>query len=116
KDIFVIGDNAETPYSGMAQTAIYDADFVVHNLRFEYEGRPKLAYRPKEPVYITPVGEGWASVLWGDFHFNGRLGWWLRNIADFKAFWDIEPLTDAAEQWATTYEEEHLCPVCGNPS
>ena len=28
KDIFVIGDNAETMYSGMAQTAVYDGEFV----------------------------------------------------------------------------------------
>lgn len=116
KDIFVIGDNAETQYSGMAQTAIYDAEFIAHNFRFEYEGRPKLAYRPKEPVYISPAGEGWASVLWGDLHINGRLGWWLRNIADIKAFWDVEPLNEAIEQWTTAFDEQDLCPVCGNPT
>ncbi len=114
KDVFVIGDNAETPYSGMAQTAVYDADFVVHNLRFECEGRPKLAYRPKEPVYITPVGEGWASVLWGDVHLHGRIGWWLRHAADVKGFWDMQSLPEAAEQWATVFERQDLCPVCGH--
>lgn len=112
KDIFVIGDNAETPYSGMAQTALYDADFVVHNLRFENEGRPKLAYRTKEPVYVTPVGEGWASVLWGDVHLHGKLGWLLRNVADLKAFLDFEPLPEATEQWATIFQHENLCPIC----
>ena len=112
KDIFVIGDNAETPYSGMAQTAIYDADFVVHNLRFENENRPKLAYRPKEPVYVTPVGPKWASMMWGDVHLHGRLGWAFRHIADLKAFSDIEPLPEAAEQWATVFDHENLCPIC----
>ncbi len=112
KDIFIIGDNAETPYSGMAQTAIYDADFVVHNLRFEQEGRPKLAYRPKEPVYITPVGNKWASVLWGDVHLHGRIGWLLRNAADLKAFLDLESLPKATEQWATVLDHEDLCPIC----
>lgn len=115
KDVFVIGDNAETPYSGMAQTALYDADFVVHNLRFENEGRPKLAYRPKEPVYITPVGEGWASVLWGDVHVHGKLGWLLRNAADVKAFLDFEPLSQATGQWATVFQHENLCPICDQP-
>ena len=112
KDIFVIGDNAETPYSGMAQTAVYDADFVVHNLRFEHEGRPKLAYRPKEPVYITPVGHKWASVLWGDVHLHGKLGWLLRNAADLKAFFDIESLPKATEQWARVRDHDNLCPIC----
>jgi NADH dehydrogenase len=113
KDIFVIGDNAETPYSGMAQTAIYDADFVVHNLRFEQEDRPKLAYRPKEPIYITPVGHKWASVLWGDVHLHGKVGWLLRNAADLEAFLELEPPIEAAEQWATVLDRENLCPICG---
>lgn len=113
KDIFVIGDNAETPYSGMAQTALYDADFVVHNLRFEQEGRPKLAYRPKEPVYVTPVGQGWASVVWHKVHMHGKLGWWLRNAADLKAFLELETWPDAAEQWATEFDHENTCPICG---
>ncbi len=112
KDIFVIGDNAETPYSGMAQTAIYDADFVVNNVRFEHEGRPKLAYRPKEPAYVTPVGEGWASAIIRKWRFHGRVGWALRNAADLKAFWDIQPLPEAAIQWTATFDEEHLCPIC----
>lgn len=112
KDIFVIGDNAETMYSGMAQTALYDADFVVNNIRFEHENRPKLAYRPKEPIYITPAGEGWASVVWGDLHLTGRLGWALRNVADLKAFWDIQPLPEATVQWSGVFDREDLCPIC----
>lgn len=112
KDVFVIGDNAETPYSGMAQTALYDADFITHNIRFEQEGRPKLAYRPKEPVYVTPVGDKWASALWGDLHLHGRLGWLLRNAADLDAFLDFEPLIEATEQWATARDHEDLCPIC----
>ena len=112
KDIFVIGDNAETPYSGMAQTAIYDADFVTHNLRFEQEGRPKLAYRPKEPVYVTPVGPKWASMVWGDVHLHGRVGWLFRHAADLNAFLDFEPLPEATEQWATVFDRENLCPIC----
>jgi NADH dehydrogenase len=116
KDIFIIGDNAETPFSGMAQTAIYDADFVVHNLRFEQAGRPKLAYRAKEPVYITPVGDKWATVLWGDLHLHGRLGWWLRKVADLRTFLGYEPLTEGTEQWAASRDHEDLCPICSAAS
>lgn len=112
KDIFVIGDNAETPYSGMAQTALHDAEFVAHNLRFEHENRPKLAYRAKDPFYITPVGAKWGSFVYKHFHFYGKLGWLLRDAADLRAFLYIEPAVAATEQWATEFQREDLCPIC----
>lgn len=112
KDIFIIGDNAETPYSGMAQTALYDADFIAHNFACEHENRPKLAYYPKEPAYVTPVGPNWASMLWKDVHIHGRLAYLLRNAADLHAFTEILSVKDAAVQWTSTLDREDLCPVC----
>ncbi len=114
KDIFVVGDNAETPYSGMAQTAISDAEFVAHNFVCEREERPKLAYRPKEPVYVTPVGPNWASVLWKDVHLHGRSGWLLRKSADLKAFSELLSIKDAFVQWTAESDRQHLCPVCSS--
>jgi NADH dehydrogenase len=113
KDIFVVGDNAETMYSGMAQTAVYDAEFVAHNFYKEAQSEPKLAYRPKKPVYVTPAGPRWAAVEWGKTHLYGKLGWFLREAGDFVAFTDIEPLPEAAVQWAHTLQDQHLCDVCG---
>lgn len=113
KDIFVIGDNAETPFSGMAQTAVYDGEFIAHNFVKELDGEPKLAYRPKQPVYVTPAGPRWASVQWGKLKFEGWRGWFLREAADFVAFTDIEPLPNAALQWGHGLEREDLCATCG---
>jgi NADH dehydrogenase len=113
KDVFIVGDNAETMYSGMAQTAVYDAEFVAHNFVKEAENEPKLAYRPKKPVYVTPAGPRWAAVEWGNTHMYGKLGWFLREAGDFVAFTDIEPLPQAALQWAHTLQDQHLCSVCG---
>lgn len=112
--IFVIGDNAETQYSGMAQTAVYDAEFIAHNFVKEAEKNPKLAYRPKKPIYVTPAGEHWAAVEWGNVHLYGWLGWFLREAGDFVAFTDIESVPDAAEQWAHTLQHQHLCSICGS--
>lgn len=114
KDIFVLGDNAETPFSGMAQTALYDAEFYAHNVRFVAEDRPKLAYKPKEPIYVTPVGPRWASVEWGRWYFDGIIGWMLRNSADVGAFLELQSPLDAAEQFSTVFDREDLCPVCGH--
>ena len=116
KDIFVIGDNAETVYSGMAQTAIYDADFVAHNMLKDAESHPKLAYRPKKPVYVTPAGPMWAAVEWGNVHIYGKLGWLLREAGDFVAFTDIEPIPAATFQWANVLRHDHMCETCGAAS
>ena len=111
---FVIGDNAETIYSGMAQTAVYDAEFIAHNFVKTAEGKPKLAYRPKKPVYVTPAGSHWAAVEWGNVHIYGWLGWFLREAGDFVAFTDIESVAEAAGQWAHTLQHQDLCTVCGS--
>lgn len=114
KDIFVIGDNAETVYSGMAQTAIYDADFIAHNLVKDAENEPKIAYRPKKPVYVMPAGPRWAAVEWGRMHMYGKLGWLLREAGDFVAFTDIQNPGEAALQWANVLRHDHLCETCGS--
>lgn len=89
--IYVIGDNANTLYSGLAQTALRDAVFVAHNLVRQQKGEGALPYRPKKPIYIYPVGERWAAVLWGPMVFYGMLGWALRTAADWVGYHDFEP-------------------------
>src|SRR5690606_18885520 len=53
--IYVIGDNANTPYSGMAQTAVLDGMFVAENIKREASGKDFKPYKPKKPIYATPV-------------------------------------------------------------
>lgn len=105
-NLYVIGDNANTPYSGMAQTALYDGEFVAKNLIRGQDGKDLKAYKPKKPVYVTPVGEGWAAALWGKLEFFGMSGWLLRQAADARAFASLEPLTRAAKQWFTEFDED----------
>lgn len=105
-NIYVLGDNANTPYSGMAQTAIYDGEFVAKNLIRVQDGKDQRAYKPKKPVYVTPVGEGWAAAMWGKLEFFGMSGWLLRQAADARAFASLEPLTRAAKQWFTEFDED----------
>lgn len=105
-NLYVIGDNANTPYSGMAQTALYDGEFVAKNLIRKQDGKDLRAYKPKKPVYVTPVGEGWAAAMWGKFEFFGMSGWLLRQAADARAFASLEPFTRAAKQWFTEFDED----------
>lgn len=110
--IFVIGDNADTKYTGMAQTALHDAVFVTNNLKRHVAGKPPKAYKPKLPVYITPAGKKWAVVVWGKFHAYGRLGWMLRSAADWIGYRDVEPWWKATDRLIADNKSEHNCLIC----
>lgn len=111
-DIYVLGDNADTLYSGMAQTALRDAVFVTGNLKLQAEHQPLNTYKPKKPIFITPAGPWWAAVVWGKVRIYGRLGWLLRRAADFIAYRDLEPWWRASQLWMEGNVSEEDCPVC----
>lgn len=111
-NIYVLGDNANTPYSGLAQTALHDAVSVSANIvRITSGGKPK-PYKPVLPVSVIPVGDNWAAVEWGTMHFSGKLGWLLRSAADFIGFKDLQPWWRAGEQWMTEFGQQEECPTC----
>lgn len=112
-DVYVLGDNANTLFSGMAQTALVDGAFVAGNIKRELRGEMPEPYAPKQPITVIPVGPRWASVEWGKHCFTGLTGWVLRILADFRAFNDLETWTRASQQWLTTMSDEDMnCPNC----
>lgn len=113
QDIFVIGDNANTLFSGMAQTALHDGEFVAKNIKRQLADEMPETYVPKKPITVIPVGSHWAAVEWGNRTFVGFTGWMLRILADFVAFNDLTSLLRAGKQWLVTIsEEETNCPIC----
>jgi len=110
--IYVIGDNAATEFSGLAQTALRDGQFVAHDIVRRAEGKKLEAYEPKKPVSVIPVGPNWAAVEWGTRTFTGLIGWWLRAAADWVGFHDLEPWWKASAQWMTEFGETEECPTC----
>lgn len=116
KNIYVIGDNANTPHSGYAQTALYDAHYVSRDIEANFHGHEGDPYRPRTPASVVPVGQGWASFEWGIFKLTGRLGWIMRQAADWIGYHDIEPWWKANEQWLTEFGEEESCVICAKNS
>lgn len=111
-DVYVIGDNADTQYSGLAQTALHDAIFVSNNIVRKLRQQPLKTYKAVRPVSVIPVGAEWAAVEWGKWHFSGRLGWLLRSAADWIGFHDLEPWWKASEQWLTEFGSQESCITC----
>lgn len=111
-NIYIIGDNANTPYSGMAQTALYDGKFVASNLVRIARGKNPKAYKPKQPIYVMPAGPHWAAVQWRHLAFYGKIGWLLRNAADWVAYHDYEPFWLASKHWVAEHTGENECEIC----
>jgi NADH dehydrogenase FAD-containing subunit len=112
ENIFVIGDNANTPFSGLAQTALHDGTFVARNLKRRANGKKFKSYVAKEPITVIPAGPHWAAVIWNGVRLHGWVGWLLREAADFIGFHDLEPWVDATKQFLTEFSAEDDCEVC----
>jgi NADH dehydrogenase len=111
-DIYVIGDNANTSYAGLAQTAIYDAHFVSKNLEHAQKGEALATYALSRPPTVFPAGPYWAAVEWGKLQMSGIIGWFVRQAADVIGFHDYKPWWPAIRQWSTEFGTEESCTVC----
>lgn len=111
--VYVIGDNAATPYSGLAQTAINDADYVALDIARVYAKRDRPAYVPIPPISVIPVGENWAVAEWKGHAVYGLLGFILRRLGDLVGYADIERWPQAIKVWLQDSKVEDGCPVCG---
>lgn len=112
ENIFVLGDNANTPYSGLAQTAVLDGDYIAHNLKRRAGGKNFKSYVPIEPWSVIPAGKRWAAASRGHFKVYGLGGWLLREAADVVAFHDYESWQTASKQWLTGFGSEETCRIC----
>lgn len=86
--VYVAGDVAHTPFSGMAQTAINDGRYIANCIAQENSDHHIVLplYHAGEPIWAIPVGPRWAGVQWGKARFYGYMGWTLRRLVDWVVF------------------------------
>ena len=107
-NVYVIGDNAFTPFSGLAQTALKDAIFVAKHIN----GKSKKAYVAKMPPVVVPVGENWAIFEYKKLRLTGTPASIIRSAADFVGYSDILPFGQALGVWrAQTIHEDDYFPT-----
>lgn len=115
-DIFVIGDNAATPYTGLAQTALHDALFVAKVIKAGLRGKAKPVYRAVAPPVVIPVGRHWAIFEWHGLRVRGFVASLIRRAADAIGYHDVLPLGQALGAWRAEYITEEDCAVCTTKS
>jgi NADH dehydrogenase len=84
ENVFCIGDIADTPYSGLAQTALYDGAYVANIIKAKIEGTN---------AFNIGVGPGWSVMVIGKFISYGFLPYVFRSLIDIKFFLSILPTT-----------------------
>lgn len=109
---YVIGDNAATPHSGLAQTALHDAHFVSHDIIRHKNHEPRPSYEAYNPPVVIPVGKRWALLEWKRVFISGYIGHLIRRCADFIGYLDVLPLDAAWQAWRSEERREDTCPVC----
>lgn len=97
--LYVIGDNAATPFTGLAQTALHDALFVARHITSVATGQPVTDYKAVMPPVVVPVGAFWAVFEWRKLRITGIVAAVLRRLADFMGYSDILPLGQALGVW-----------------
>jgi NADH dehydrogenase len=111
-DVYVIGDNAVTPYSGLAQTALHDAQFVARVIKARVHGHSLPEYRAVKPPVVIPIGGSWAILEWGPLRITGWSASIIRRAADMIGYDDILPIGQALGVWRAEYINEENCPIC----
>jgi NADH dehydrogenase len=111
--IYVIGDNAFTPYSGLAQTALHDALFISNNFKRRQANKVLKKYKPVSPPVVVPVGENWAVFEWHWLRLRGWPASLLRRAADMIGYHDVLPLGQALGAWRaqTVVEDDYFTPT-----
>lgn len=91
-NIFIAGDGAATPHSGLAQTAIEHGKYIAHHIDATLRNKKISTYQPAKPSFVIPIGTGWALFVHKNFVMKGWIPWLLRTAVDFRYFTHIMPL------------------------
>lgn len=109
---YVIGDNAATPYAGLAQTAVYDARYVARDIKRAARHEPRHAYKPFMPPVVIPVGTRWAAFEWRKLHFGGFIGYLIRRAADAIGYGELLRPRHALRAWRSEEWLDENCTRC----
>ncbi len=114
--VYVIGDNAATPHSGLAYTAVHHGNFVARDIAARMRGSKRPKKFESEPIVVIPVDNNWSVLQYRKFHIAGRLVSLVRRAADYIGYMDILGPIKAFTIWSNTEHTENSCQICDKNS
>jgi NADH dehydrogenase len=113
EDVHVIGDNADTPYTGTAKTALHDAAFMVDHLTRKATHRPLKRYKPVAYASSVPVGDDWAYIEKHGVYIMGRSGYFVRRLIELAGLKALLPRNQALNAWHAHFDrDDETCDLC----
>lgn len=112
RNVYVIGDNAATKFSGLALTAVHNGKFVANDIKKRIAKKPRKAFKPLKPIQIIPMTKRSAILQYGKFTFGGFIPSLLRVGADFIGYADIMGPVRAYTIWRSGETNEDNCHIC----
>lgn len=89
ESVYIAGDGAGTPYSGLAQTAVDQGKYVAKAIANRIDGKAVSPYVPKEGIFVIPVGKRWAILNKKWFTISGFVPYIIRILADAEYFLSV---------------------------
>ncbi len=111
-NVFILGDGADTEFSGMAQAALDHGHLVAKNIIRHLQGQSLEMYHLEEPIYAVPCGNNWVAVSMHGLNFYGRMGWWIQRLLQLQFLFSILPFSKALTAWKEDGILWESCPVC----
>lgn len=97
ENVFVVGDGAGAPGSGLAQGAMAHGKYVASVIALKLKNKKPSPFKLKPTGYIVPIGHNWAVLSYKKITVSGFIPWVMRSFVDFKYFASIVPFSYVLE-------------------
>lgn len=97
--VYVIGDNNNMKYSGMALPAMKQATHAAKNIARTATRRAQKKFRPFSVPTGLPVGSRWGYVEWYGMYLSGRLGAIVRRHMELYGYCQLVSRKVALPIW-----------------
>ncbi len=111
-NVYVIGDNAATKFSGTALTAVRHGNFTGKDIIARMHRKRRPVKYESSPAYVVPAGKNWAVLQYRAIVLYGRPISWLRKAADLVGYSDILGFFRAMTVWTNSEKPGTPCATC----
>lgn len=106
KDVYVVGDNANVEFSGLAQTALRTGYLAAKNILHEMNNEELEKYTPVTPISAVPVGKKWSTFEYKNVQLVGVLPAIARVFGSLHGFSEVLGWHRALEPWLAGRRKE----------